>query len=273
MTDWIMIIITTVYVIATFLICYFNAKAAKAATEQTEELIYQRLQSDRPYISICFDIIRSGLMCFIIENHGTKPAFNLSICLNDEFIENIDDNGSKEHLKKLKTSKIFVGVNQKLHIFIDSQLQFKKIAQQKAIFNLTYNDKFSEEIVIDIDQYSFMLIYKSPTEDISQHLKKIKEDSSKFQKDLIRHLNIKSPNVINVVSHSASKYDTLKFKIYKTVCLEGSATLKEIVEKNDIDLMKAHNILVELMCFDNLVWTTDNVDIDKFSEEEVWHKK
>ena len=192
MTDWIMIIITAVYVIATILICYYNAKSAKAAKKQTDELIYQRLQSERPYISIHFDIIRSGLMCFVIENYGTQPAFNLNINLNDKFIENICDSGAKEHFKKLKSSNIFVGVNQRLHIFLDSQLHCKEIAQEKAIFNLTYNDKYKDEIIIDIEQYGFMLVYTSPTEDISQHLKKIKEESSRFQKNLIKHLTEKT---------------------------------------------------------------------------------
>lgn len=48
MTDWLMVIITTVYVIATIVICVFNGKSAKASREQaeiskkqTEEMIRQ----------------------------------------------------------------------------------------------------------------------------------------------------------------------------------------------------------------------------------------
>ena len=37
-TDWLMVIITLVYVVATVFICIANIKSAKAAREQTEEM-------------------------------------------------------------------------------------------------------------------------------------------------------------------------------------------------------------------------------------------
>lgn len=36
MTDWIIVIITAIYAIATIVICYFNGKSAKASKEQAE---------------------------------------------------------------------------------------------------------------------------------------------------------------------------------------------------------------------------------------------
>ena len=41
MTDWLMVIITAIYVVATIIICYFNGKSAKAAKMQTDEMIRQ----------------------------------------------------------------------------------------------------------------------------------------------------------------------------------------------------------------------------------------
>ena len=86
MTDWLMVIITAIYVVATIVICYFNGKSAKAAKMQTDEMIRQYNIANRPNVTIHFDIIRSGLMCFIIENEGNKPAHNVSIKINKEFI-------------------------------------------------------------------------------------------------------------------------------------------------------------------------------------------
>ena len=65
MTDWLMVIITAIYVVATIIICYFNGKSAKAAKMQTDEMIRQYNIANRPNVTIHFDIIRSGLMCFI----------------------------------------------------------------------------------------------------------------------------------------------------------------------------------------------------------------
>ena len=47
MTDWLMVIITAVYVVATIAICYFNAKSAKAAKDQLEESKKQYKEQNR----------------------------------------------------------------------------------------------------------------------------------------------------------------------------------------------------------------------------------
>ena len=39
MTDWLMVIITAIYVVATIIICYFNGKSAKAAKKYKEETL------------------------------------------------------------------------------------------------------------------------------------------------------------------------------------------------------------------------------------------
>lgn len=44
-TDWLMVIITLVYVVATILICVFNGKSAKTAREQIEEAQKQQSQN------------------------------------------------------------------------------------------------------------------------------------------------------------------------------------------------------------------------------------
>lgn len=84
MTDWLMVIITAIYVVATIFICVFNGRSAKAANEQaeaarnqTKEMIDQFKAVNRPFVTIRFDIIRSGLLCFIIENEGPLPAHNV----------------------------------------------------------------------------------------------------------------------------------------------------------------------------------------------------
>lgn len=50
-TDWLMVIITAIYVIATIFICTANVKSAKAAREQTEEMKRQFLAINRPSVS------------------------------------------------------------------------------------------------------------------------------------------------------------------------------------------------------------------------------
>ena len=87
MTDWIMVIITAIYVIATIIICYFNGKSAKAAKTQTDEMIRQYKMSNRSNVTIHFDIIRSGLLCFVVQNEGNLPAHDVNIKINQTFID------------------------------------------------------------------------------------------------------------------------------------------------------------------------------------------
>jgi len=114
MTDWIMISITAVYVIATILICIFNGQTVKATKAQTKELINQYQQTNRPYITVYFETIRSGLMCFVIENAGTQPAYNVNITLNDNFIENIKNDKRKQAFSKVKSSNLYLANKQKI---------------------------------------------------------------------------------------------------------------------------------------------------------------
>ncbi len=51
-TDWLMVIITSIYVVATILICFYNAKAAKATADQTEEIRTQFYTVNRPIITV-----------------------------------------------------------------------------------------------------------------------------------------------------------------------------------------------------------------------------
>ena len=97
MTDWLMVIITAIYVVATILICIYNGKSAEAAKEQTfaakrqiEEMIKQYNESNRPMVTIRFEVIRSGLLCFILENIGPVAATDVQINLNTEFLDNIE---------------------------------------------------------------------------------------------------------------------------------------------------------------------------------------
>ena len=93
-TDWPMFVITSIYVIATIVICYYNSKSAKAAQEQIKvakdqiaEMIKQYDEAYRPVITIRFETIRNGLMCFVIENTGSVAATNINILINKDFIK------------------------------------------------------------------------------------------------------------------------------------------------------------------------------------------
>ena len=82
MTDWIMIAITAVYVIATIFICIFNYRSAKATREQLAESKRQFEENNHAFVTVTFETIRGSLLVLNIHNHGHQVANNVSVKIN-----------------------------------------------------------------------------------------------------------------------------------------------------------------------------------------------
>lgn len=264
MTDWLMLIITAIYVVATIVICYFNGKSASAAKKQTEEMIRQYNLANRPYVTIHFDIIRSGLLCFVVENEGTSPAHNVNVQINKEFINGIDSNEEKERLGEFSNSKLYLASKQKIYILLGGQPSFNKLSENVAKIDIQY-DEYKEHTTIDLKQYGMLLIYNSPIEDISQHIKKIKENEDKFQKNLLKQVGKEYP-IKNIVIHNETEDESNKYRIFKLVCCEQKISATIISEKMQLDKEYVLQLLIELMYVDKLVecyYEPEKDDCDK----------
>lgn len=276
LTDWLMVIITAIYVVATIFICIFNGKSAKAAHDQTEasrqqtkEMIDQYNAVNRPIVTVRFDIIRSGLMCFIIENEGPQPAKDVKVVINQEFIDNISNSDERKMLADLNNATFFLASKQKLTVLLGGNSAFSDIAKEIAKIDISYNG-YTEHTEIDINQYRFLLIYNSPVEDISQHLKKIKENEEKFHKSLLKSMD-KPSKIQSVIVHTATEEDAVKFRLYKEVCLNPHSTVIQLAEKIDIDRDYALRLLLELNKVDRLIaFTFHEVTTD--DNKALWYK-
>ena len=251
MTDWLMVIITAIYVVATIIICYFNGKSAKAAKIQTDEMIRQYNLANRPKVTIHFDIIRSGLLCFVVENEGTSPAHNVSIRINQDFLNGVDEEIERNRLEKLASSELYLASKQKMFICLGGQPLFTALAQNKAEIDISY-DGYEEHTSIDLNQYGMFLVYSSPLEDISQHMKKMKENDDRFQKKLLKQVG-KEYTIQNMIVHSETIDEANKYKIYKAVCCEGRATANSLAENMGFKKDYVLQLLIELECVDRLV--------------------
>ena len=263
LTDWLMVIITAIYVIATIFICVYNGRSAKAAKKQTEEMISQYNAVNRPLVTVRFDIIRSGLLCFVIENEGPLPAKDVRISINKEFLANIKDDGEKRRLKDLNNANFYLASKQKLTVLLGANPSFNEIAKEIAKIYITYND-YKEYTEIDISQYKFLILYNSSLEDISQHLKKIKEEDKSYHKAILKLIN--KPHISNVVVRSATEDEANKFNLFKLVCLHPNSTALQLSEKMKMDKEYILGLLFELNKVDGLIsftygddWEEDNV--------------
>lgn len=189
LTDWIMIIITTIYVVATIVICISNKRSADAAKEQTSEMIKQYNENNRPYIIVKFEIIRSGLLCFVVENVGSMPAIGLEIDLCREFIDNIPDERMVGRVTEFVESKdMYLAPNQRMYITLGGQGDFNEISNVVAQFVVRYNGRYENVYFIDLKQYRYMLTYESPEADIAFYVKKMYESEERYNKEIIKCL-------------------------------------------------------------------------------------
>jgi len=196
MTDWLMVIITAVYVIATIVICIYNIKMVTAAQEQTEtakrqiaEMIRQYNESHRPVVLVSFETIRNGLHCFKIENIGPVAAKDIKIRINDEFLDNLDKKSNIHDLRGVTEATLMLSSYQKQYIALGGPTVFNEIASVPAKIDISYNGKYEEHTEINLMSFQNTLLYNSELEDISEHIKNIKNEANVFHRNLIEAIS------------------------------------------------------------------------------------
>lgn len=186
MTDWIMIAITTVYVVATIFICIFNYRSAKATREQVAEAKRQFEENNRAFVTVTFESIRSGLLVLNVHNHGHQVANNVTVKINQDFIDNLSD---KQYIEKLCESSFTLGIDKSWYVCLGGNPELKQMSTVPLKIEVYYSDcfaKYSESTVIDLKQYFWSMIYESPAEDTYQEMKKMTKSIQSIDKSVQR---------------------------------------------------------------------------------------
>lgn len=133
MTDWMMVVLTAVYVIATILICYYSYCSAKASMEQTQELRRQYLAENRLYITV--EVIFEQRVYYgpRLTNHGKRVANHVKIQFDSIFLDSLDEPNFQLMLKQQNEKEGIVGIGQHRDIIIGSS-NLRKRPQQVPIF-------------------------------------------------------------------------------------------------------------------------------------------
>ncbi len=78
LTDWLMVAITGVYVVATIMICIFNGRSAKAAKEQ---ILVAKNQHDTVHVPILaiYPFINGEKLFLEIKNIGARKALQVEL--------------------------------------------------------------------------------------------------------------------------------------------------------------------------------------------------
>lgn len=187
-TDWIMVVITTVYVIATIIICKANYKSAKEAHKQTEESIQQFNKSNRPYIT-CEYILSSRTYCGIhICNHGNQVARNLKINVDKEFMDLLVE-GHFLKFKKINDSVYtVVGINQSYDFYFSKvknkpiDVPLKVSLKYENDDGITYEEKFVIDLGKQLPIESVKSDFEKAVKSINRQNEVLKNISNKLDK-------------------------------------------------------------------------------------------
>ena len=174
-SDWTMVVITAIYVIATILICLFNGLSAYQSKKQINESKRQFDEQTRACIDISFVIIRNSDMTFRISNVGKSYARQISVVISNDFFQLLDTH-ERNLFGNLPKRKFSLSPNESIYFCFGDKLDFDKYKKNPVTFTVSYKDpvKVQEEnFQIDLSGYDGSYLYSSPQDDIANSLRNI----------------------------------------------------------------------------------------------------
>lgn len=177
-TDWLMVIITLVYVIATIFICWANIKSAKASKEELAEMKRQYAEENRPHIEVEFCYERRTWYIVRFINHGKLTAQHVKILLDEGFISSLPEQAFKDILLKQREKECIIGVGQHYDLYIASNELRGNPNMKPVMGKILYQDessKYESDIYIDLENYA--TFFSSTSDDpMVKELKNIKKE-------------------------------------------------------------------------------------------------
>ena len=178
-TDWLMVGITLVYVVATIFICWANLKSAKASKEQLHEMKVQYAEDNRPRVEVEFCYEKRTWYIIRLVNHGKRTAQHVQILLDDDFVESLPEQGFKETLRKQRNKQCIIGVDQHYDLYIASNELRGNLNMRPVTGIIKYTDNETQyecDIFIDLEKYMTFFSSTSEEENLLKEIKKNKEE-------------------------------------------------------------------------------------------------
>lgn len=186
-TDWLMVIITLVYVIATIFICWANIKSAKASKEELAEMKRQYAEENRPHIEVEFCYERRTWYIVRFINHGKLTAQHVKILLDEGFISSLPEQAFKDTLLKQREKECIIGVGQHYDLYIASNELRGNPNMKPVMGKILYQDessKYESDIYIDLENYA--TFFSSTSDDpMVKELKNIKKEIEGLKRAIV----------------------------------------------------------------------------------------
>ena len=196
-SDWAMVFITLVYVIATIFICLANFMSAKASKEQLIEMQKQFEENNRPYVEVEFIFVKHAIYGLRFINNGNIAAKNVKIKLSSDFIDNLEIS-MKEMLKKQEGKSCIIGAHKNYDLYLGTCKYLKENCKVPANGKITYfanGKKYEEQFSVDLENYMTIFSVNSDYEDMLEIIKK----QNFVLKELKKTADNLSSNIIKIM--------------------------------------------------------------------------
>ncbi len=186
-SDWAMVWITLVYVIATIFICFANLQSAKATREQLAESKRQYDEESRAFIAVSFIYERKAFYGMRFTNNGKRVAKQVRFNFKEEFIDSLGDNRFKNSIRSLPSRECLLGVGQSYDVYFGED-EFRENSNKLPIEGkVLYSDEcgsYEEDFFIDFNNYPPVFPVETDVEKIREEMKKQTEIMGKIQLEL-----------------------------------------------------------------------------------------
>lgn len=185
MTDWILIVITLVYVVATIFISVYNNRSSKSTRDMLSESKRQFDEENRPWISVELIYTKRTFYGIRFTNHGKQPAYHVLVDLQQSFIDSIKEVRIRSLLERQKGRERIINVGQHYDLFFGTNEYIENDEKAPIVGTVSYQNGsrlFEESFTIDIENYATFYSVNSEMEDL---IKRIDEQN----KDLKRIAN------------------------------------------------------------------------------------
>lgn len=190
-TDWLMVIITAIYVGATIYIMRANRASAKATQMQVDEMKRQFEEANQPYITTELIYEKHSFFGLRFTNHGSKIAEHVTFDFDAEFVQCLKGN-FKKFVEMQKGKECVIGIGQHYDIFFggnDIRGQ-ENLAPAKGTIRFSSGEKvYSNAFCIDLKNYMSFFSVQSEEEDLLVELKKQNEKLDLISKSLAKMAN------------------------------------------------------------------------------------
>ena len=180
-TDWLMVVITFAYVVATVCIMLANSKSAKATRDQVDEMRRQFDEMNRPSVSVELVYEKRSFYMLRFTNHGNRTAEHVAFEFDPAFVDSLPDSFRK-YVLDTKGKECVIGVGQHYDLILSNNKLRGKADLVPAKGVVTYKccgREFSDTFSIDLLNYMTFYSVNSEEKDL---LKAIKEHNFELKR-------------------------------------------------------------------------------------------